>query len=96
LSYRGWSEHAPFDKVIVTAAPDLIPPLLIHQLKAGRKMVIPAGLADAQQPRRKTRQRQIDDEGHSAGALLATRGHRTKLTPHARRATKIPLNVCAE
>jgi protein-L-isoaspartate(D-aspartate) O-methyltransferase len=47
--YRGWSEHAPFDKVIVTAAPDLIPPPLIHQLRAGGKMVIPAGLADAQQ-----------------------------------------------
>jgi Protein-L-isoaspartate(D-aspartate) O-methyltransferase (PCMT) len=42
-------EHAPFDKVIVTAAPDLIPPPLIHQLKAGGKMVVPAGLSDAQQ-----------------------------------------------
>ncbi|HKF10032.1 MAG TPA: protein-L-isoaspartate(D-aspartate) O-methyltransferase [Xanthobacteraceae bacterium] len=47
--YHGWSEHAPFDKMIVTAAPDLIPPPLIHQLKAGGKMVIPAGLPDAQQ-----------------------------------------------
>jgi protein-L-isoaspartate(D-aspartate) O-methyltransferase len=47
--YHGWSEHAPFDKVIVTAAPDLIPPPLLHQLKAGGKMVIPAGLPDAQQ-----------------------------------------------
>src|SRR6266404_9138587 len=47
--YHGWSEHAPFDKVIVTAAPDLIPPPLIHQLKAGGKMVVPAGLPDAQQ-----------------------------------------------
>ena len=47
--YHGWSEHAPFDKVIVTAAPDLLPPPLIHQLKAGGKMVIPAGLPDAQQ-----------------------------------------------
>jgi protein-L-isoaspartate(D-aspartate) O-methyltransferase len=46
---NGWSEHAPFDKVIVTAAPDLIPPPLIHQLKAGGKMVVPAGLPDAQQ-----------------------------------------------
>ena len=46
--YYGWSEHAPFDKVIVTAAPDLIPAPLIHQLKAGGKMVIPAGLPDAQ------------------------------------------------
>ena len=47
--YHGWSEHAPFDKVIVTAAPDLIPPPLIHQLKAGGRMVVPAGLPDAQQ-----------------------------------------------
>jgi protein-L-isoaspartate(D-aspartate) O-methyltransferase len=47
--YYGWSEHAPFDRVIVTAAPDLIPPPLIHQLQNGGKMVIPAGLRDAQQ-----------------------------------------------
>jgi protein-L-isoaspartate(D-aspartate) O-methyltransferase len=46
--YHGWSQHAPFDKVIVTAAPDLIPPPLIHQLKAGGKMVIPAGLPNTQ------------------------------------------------
>ena len=47
--YYGWPEYAPFDKVIVTAAPDLIPPLLIEQLKLGGRMVIPAGLPDAQQ-----------------------------------------------
>ena len=46
--YSGWPEHAPFDKVIVTAAPDLIPPPLINQLKAGGRMVIPVGLPDAQ------------------------------------------------
>lgn len=45
----GWPEHAPFDKVIVTAAPELIPPPLIYQLKPGGKMVIPAGLPDGQQ-----------------------------------------------
>jgi protein-L-isoaspartate(D-aspartate) O-methyltransferase len=45
---RGWAEHAPFDKVIVTAAPELIPPTLIDQLKSGGKMVIPAGLPDDQ------------------------------------------------
>ena len=46
--YFGWPEHAPFQKMIVTAAPDLIPPPLINQLKAGGRMVIPVGLPDAQ------------------------------------------------
>ena len=46
--YFGWPEHSPFDKVIVTAAPDLIPPPLINQVKAGGRMVIPVGLPDAQ------------------------------------------------
>jgi protein-L-isoaspartate(D-aspartate) O-methyltransferase len=47
--YTGWPQHAPFDKVMVTAAPDLIPPPLINQLKAGGRMVIPVGLPSAQQ-----------------------------------------------
>jgi protein-L-isoaspartate(D-aspartate) O-methyltransferase len=47
--YAGWPEHAPFDKVMVTAAPDLIPPPLINQLKAGGRMVVPVGLLGAQQ-----------------------------------------------
>ena len=46
---RGLPEHAPFDKVMVTAAPDLIPPALINQLKPGGRMMIPAGLSDNQQ-----------------------------------------------
>lgn len=45
----GWPEHAPFDKIMVTAAPELIPPSLLYQLKPGGKMVIPAGLPDEQQ-----------------------------------------------
>ena len=47
--HAGWPDHAPFDKIIVTAAPDLIPPTLIYQLAAGGRMVIPAGLPDEQQ-----------------------------------------------
>ncbi len=41
--YRGWPEHAPFDAIIVTAAPDHIPQPLIEQLKVGGRMVIPVG-----------------------------------------------------
>ena len=45
----GWAEKGPFDKIMVTAAPELVPSALIRQLKPGGRMVIPAGLADAQQ-----------------------------------------------
>jgi protein-L-isoaspartate(D-aspartate) O-methyltransferase len=47
--YYGWPEHAPFDKIIVTAAPQLVPPPLLAQLKPGGRMVIPAGLPESQQ-----------------------------------------------
>jgi protein-L-isoaspartate(D-aspartate) O-methyltransferase len=41
--YQGWLEHAPFDAVIVTAAPDHVPRPLVEQLKVGGRMVIPVG-----------------------------------------------------
>ena len=41
--YRGWPEHAPFDAVIVTAAPDHVPQPLLDQLAIGGRMVIPVG-----------------------------------------------------
>jgi len=41
--FSGWMEEAPFDAIIVTAAPDIIPPAMIEQLKDGGKMVIPVG-----------------------------------------------------
>jgi protein-L-isoaspartate(D-aspartate) O-methyltransferase len=46
---NGWSEHAPFDKILVAAAPDLIPTPLLGQLKPGGRMIIPAGIEGAQQ-----------------------------------------------
>lgn len=41
--YRGWPEGAPFDAIMVTAAPPEIPPALGEQLKTGGRMVIPVG-----------------------------------------------------
>ncbi|MFC2087958.1 protein-L-isoaspartate(D-aspartate) O-methyltransferase [Calditrichota bacterium] len=41
--YQGWKEHAPFDAIIITAAPPRIPKPLIEQLKIGGKMILPVG-----------------------------------------------------
>lgn len=41
--YRGWPEAAPFDGIIVTAAPDHVPPALVEQLAVGARLVIPVG-----------------------------------------------------
>ncbi len=41
--YYGWEEYAPFDRIIVTAAPDHIPQPLVEQLKEGGIMILPVG-----------------------------------------------------
>jgi protein-L-isoaspartate(D-aspartate) O-methyltransferase len=44
--YLGWPEFAPFDAIIVTAAPDHVPQPLVDQLKRGGRMIIPLGRID--------------------------------------------------
>jgi protein-L-isoaspartate(D-aspartate) O-methyltransferase len=45
---RGWAEHAPFDKIVVTAGANEPPPMLLQQLKQGGRMVLPMGADDEQ------------------------------------------------
>ena len=44
--YAGWPEAAPFDRIMVTAAPDEVPPALVEQLKVDGLMAIPVGVGD--------------------------------------------------
>jgi len=46
--YAGWPEAAPFDAVIVTCAPEQVPPALVGQLREGGRMIIPVGAPDHQ------------------------------------------------
>jgi len=47
--FLGWSIHAPFDAIIVTAAPDNIPPILVKQLAVGGRMILPISQASGEQ-----------------------------------------------
>lgn len=44
--YAGWKEHAPFDAIVVTAAPDHVPQALVEQLAVNGKMIIPVGTGE--------------------------------------------------
>jgi protein-L-isoaspartate(D-aspartate) O-methyltransferase len=46
--YQGWPEHAPFDAIVVTAAPEHVPQPLIDQLAVGGRMVLPVGRSSQQ------------------------------------------------
>lgn len=41
--YKGWPDHAPFDAIIVTCAPDDVPDTLVEQLKGDGRMIVPVG-----------------------------------------------------
>ena len=45
---RGWAEHAPFDRILVAAAAEVVPPALVAQLRPGGRMVLPLGGEEAQ------------------------------------------------
>ena len=47
--YQGWSEHAPYDAIVATAAPERLPNALIKQLKSGGRMVVPVGRPHSRQ-----------------------------------------------
>jgi protein-L-isoaspartate(D-aspartate) O-methyltransferase len=69
--YSGWPEHAPFDRIIVTAAPPEIPKALVDQLAVGGIMVVPVG----------TSYQEIVVINKSAGGITETRTIPVRFVP---------------
>ena len=55
--YKGWPEEAPFDAVIITAAPESIPEALVEQLREGGTMVLPVGPVNSVQTLKKVKKK---------------------------------------
>jgi protein-L-isoaspartate(D-aspartate) O-methyltransferase len=72
--YSGWPEHAPFDRIIVTAAPPEMPKALVDQLAVGGIMVVPVG----------TSHQEIIIVNKSAGGVTETRAIPVRFVPMVR------------
>jgi protein-L-isoaspartate(D-aspartate) O-methyltransferase len=69
--YAGWPEAAPFDAIMVTAAPDHVPQPLLEQLKVGGRMIIPVGEARARSQQLRLIER--GEQGYSQRYVLPVR-----------------------
>jgi protein-L-isoaspartate(D-aspartate) O-methyltransferase len=74
--YLGWPEHAPYDAIIVTAAPPETPQALLDQLAVGGRMIIPVGDQGAQELRliRRTEIEYLHDRIESVSFVPLVRG----------------------
>ena len=59
--YQGWAERAPYDAIVVTAAPEAMPPRLLEQLKPGARLVAPVG------PQRRAQSLRVVEKNEAGG-----------------------------
>jgi protein-L-isoaspartate(D-aspartate) O-methyltransferase len=72
--YAGWPEQSPFDRIIVTCAPEEVPQVLVDQLAPGGKLVIPVGAAHG-------RQHMVFIEKDQKGRVRKREGHPVRFVP---------------